>query len=70
MLFVKNFPKKDLTGYRFSSPIPGMVAKNLNKKVGCALIAASLLAASGVQGSNAQNAGRDNAGTVPLHSSL
>ncbi|MDR0740574.1 MAG: hypothetical protein LBF34_02585 [Puniceicoccales bacterium] len=33
-----------------------MVTKNLKKKVGCALIAASLLAASSVQGSNAQDA--------------
>ncbi|MDR0740575.1 MAG: hypothetical protein LBF34_02590 [Puniceicoccales bacterium] len=31
-----------------------METKNLNKKVGCALIAASLLAASSVQGSSAQ----------------
>jgi hypothetical protein len=41
-----------LTGYRFSSPIPGMETKSLNKKVGYALIAASLLAAPGVQGSS------------------
>jgi hypothetical protein len=44
-----------LTGYRLSNFVPGMDIKNLNKKVGCALIAAGLLAASSVQGSNAQD---------------
>ncbi|MDR0740572.1 MAG: hypothetical protein LBF34_02575 [Puniceicoccales bacterium] len=34
-----------------------METKNLNKKIGCALIAASLLAASGVQGSSARDVG-------------
>ncbi|MDR1366551.1 MAG: hypothetical protein LBJ13_01425 [Puniceicoccales bacterium] len=48
----KNFRKKNLTGHRFHDLILGMVKKNLNKKVGCALIAAGLLAVSSIQGSS------------------
>jgi hypothetical protein len=49
---IKKFFLKNLTDCRLSDFVSDVVTKNLNKKVGCALIAASLLAASSVQGSN------------------
>jgi hypothetical protein len=49
---VKNFPLKNLTNHRLFDFVLGMIAKIINKKVGCALIVSSVLAASSVQGSS------------------
>ncbi|MDR2372377.1 MAG: hypothetical protein LBD60_04490 [Puniceicoccales bacterium] len=50
-IIVEKFFPKNLTGCRSSDFVSDMETKILNKKVSCALIAASLLAASSVQGS-------------------